>query len=81
MNFNYSKLTTLDMMEFYLLAMRGQWGRSAGILALIAKTGVDLTTIPASETAQLVEIFWKGFPEYVNQVKIEQLFKGESDVS
>lgn len=81
MTFNYTRLTTQDLWEFYLLALRGEYGVSAGVLTLIAKTGIDLATIPVSDTAQLVQGFWKGFPEYVNQIKIEQLFKGEKNAS
>lgn len=77
MNFNYSRLTALDMLEFYLAAMRGKWGENAGSLALIAKTGVNLASIPASQTTKTIEDFWKGFPEHVKQAALERLFKGE----
>ena len=79
MNFDYSELTAQDMLEFYLLATQGSWGVNAGILELIAKTGVDLASIPAAQTAKAIEDFWRGFPEHVKQVGIEKLFKGEEN--
>jgi hypothetical protein len=79
MTFDYSKLTAHDMLEFYLLAMRGNWGLNAGILAMVQKTGVDLGAIPAAETAQVIESFWRGFPMRVSELGIERLFKGENN--
>jgi len=79
MTFDYSKLTALDMLEFHLICTRGQWGVSAGILTLVAKTGVDLAQVPASKTTKIIEDFWRGFPEHVKQVALEQLFKGEKN--
>lgn len=76
MNFDYSKLTAQDMLDFYLLAIQGIWGFSAGSLQLLVRVGIDLRTIPAIEQAAVVARFWDGFQEHIKQDGIEKLFKG-----
>ncbi len=78
MTFDYSRLTGQDFFEFALMCLNKPWGPMAGVLTLIARTGVDLTAIPVTDVDAMIKEFWANFPSAHG---LEGLFKGEKDAS
>jgi len=81
MNFDYSKLTAQDMLGYYTY-INSDWSRiMAAGLTLMAKTGIELAGLPAVGIGDLIADFINGLAAKEESIKLEQLFKGEKDVS
>lgn len=77
--FDFSKLTIEHAFVFSSNAQNGPHGVSSGILYLILKSGIDLSSIPISEIKNLSKQFWLEFNEFLEADDLSIFFKGADD--